>query len=255
MEESNKLYSIQAIDIATFFGGPLAAGILIRRNCISLGRERQGLNSLMIGILSTLLLFGALFLIPVSTIEQVPNLILPAIYTLIIHLIVEKIQGKELKEYKAKEGYFYSGWRAAGIGALSSVVIIGFFIGLIYFSTDNWDTDKYIASMDEFGRNETEALKLFELLNSGSKSEIINFIDLIGIPKWNENKKILADLQSLEDLPRAQSEIIDLLSEYCDLRIELYSLILLEVDTETAEYESRISACISQINAILEKLK
>lgn len=45
MEGSNKkLYSQKGISIATFFGGPLAAGYLIRQNFIALGKEPEVYN-------------------------------------------------------------------------------------------------------------------------------------------------------------------------------------------------------------------
>ena len=42
IRESKELYTQRAIGIATFFGGPLAAGILVRRNFINLGNEQYG---------------------------------------------------------------------------------------------------------------------------------------------------------------------------------------------------------------------
>ena len=100
MEENKKLYSQRAIGIATYFGGPLAAGILIRKNFINLNKERQGLNALIIGIISTFILFAGIFSIPENIIDKIPNALIPLVYTGIIYLIVEAIQGKDLKEFK-----------------------------------------------------------------------------------------------------------------------------------------------------------
>jgi len=100
--EPQQLYSQKAIGIATFFGGPLAAGILVRRNYINLGKEVYGKHALSIGIISTFLLFVGIFSMPEHIMAKVPNTILPAIYTAIIYLVVEKLQGRELKEHKRK---------------------------------------------------------------------------------------------------------------------------------------------------------
>ena len=88
-----KFYSQTAIGIATYLGGPLAAGYLIRENYKSLDDLENGNKAFIIGILSTILLFTGIFSIPETILEKVPNVALPAVYTLIIYFIVEKIHG------------------------------------------------------------------------------------------------------------------------------------------------------------------
>jgi preprotein translocase subunit Sss1 len=118
-----KLYSQSAIAIATYFGGPLAAGILIRKNSINLGREREGLGALIVGIIGTILLLWGIFQIPDTILDKIPNVLLPTIYTSIIFLIVEKMHGKILKKHKEEKHEFYSIWKATGIGLLCAVVL------------------------------------------------------------------------------------------------------------------------------------
>ncbi|MFT7158343.1 MAG: hypothetical protein ACI8Q1_003374 [Parvicella sp.] len=79
-----RFYSQTAIGMATFIGGPIAAGYLIRENYLSLDQPDKGKKSLIIGIISTVLLFTGIFIIPESIMDKVPNQILPAVYTGII---------------------------------------------------------------------------------------------------------------------------------------------------------------------------
>jgi len=79
--EHLKFYSQGAIAMATFFGGPLAAGILIRENYKKFNDAKNGNRALIIGIISTILLFGFIFLIPESIIEKIPSPVIPAVYT------------------------------------------------------------------------------------------------------------------------------------------------------------------------------
>ena len=51
-----KIFTNKAISIATFFGGPLAAGLLISKNFKVFGNENAARNSIFIGIISTILL-------------------------------------------------------------------------------------------------------------------------------------------------------------------------------------------------------
>jgi len=124
MEENLKLYSKKAITIATFFGGPLVAGILIRRNFLNLGEERKAINSLLIGILSTVLLIFGILMIPENIIDYIPNVLFPAIYTGIVNLIVKKNLGDSLISHAEKNGELYSGWKAAGVSILSAIIIV-----------------------------------------------------------------------------------------------------------------------------------
>ena len=106
MEEKFKLYSQNAIALATYLGGPLAAGILIRKNSLNLGREKEGSIALIVGVFTTILLFWGIFQIPDLIIDKIPNSLIPAIYTGIIYLIVEKHMEKYLKNIKKKRMNF-----------------------------------------------------------------------------------------------------------------------------------------------------
>lgn len=59
-----KIYSSKAISGATFLGGPLAAGYLISENFKGLNRHDEGRKSLIIGIITTIILFGGMFMLP-----------------------------------------------------------------------------------------------------------------------------------------------------------------------------------------------
>lgn len=131
-----KLYSQKAIGLATFIGGPIAAGYLIRENYLSLDKPDEGKNALLISIVATVLLFTGIFMIPESIMDKVPNQIIPMIYTGIIYLIVEKIQGELLNKHKENEYAFYSRWNAAGIGLISLVILLSGIFGYLYFSLD-----------------------------------------------------------------------------------------------------------------------
>ena len=86
-KETVELYSQRAISIATYFGGPLAAGILARQNFINIGKDQLGKNALIVSIISTVLLFAGIFSVSEEIMDKVPNALIPLIYTGIIYLI------------------------------------------------------------------------------------------------------------------------------------------------------------------------
>lgn len=255
MEQKRRLYSQRDIGIATFLGGPLGAGILIRRNFINLNKEKQGLNSLLIGIVSTFILFVGIFSIPDHIIDKIPNALIPLIYTGAIFLIVEYIQGKDLKEFKENDGTFYSGWKAAGIGLVSGILIAGGLFAYIFLAEDgNWDVDSYNSKIELHSANESEAMKLFDLIDVAPKSEIVGFISKTGIPKWEENLTILNSIDKIENVPNDYQRQVKLLKEYTKLRIESYEFISKAVETESSKYDQEIFKRHTRIDNIISEL-
>ena len=251
MEEKIKLYSKNAIAFATFLGGPVAAGILIRRNSLNLGREKEGLIALIVGIISTTAL---IFLIPDSLIEIASSASITGIYTGIIFLIVEKINGKILKKHKEEKNEFYSNWKAVGIGFICMAVILGTALAIDHFTAEDWDVETYNSEISKFENNDLEAMKLFDMLDSASKDEIAYFIEQTGIPKWKENIEIIDKISGIENISAKYQKQNQLLLEYCKLRIEAYELISKAILNETSEYDEEIIKRHTRIDEIIDKL-
>lgn len=237
-EPKQKFYSQPAILIATFFGGPLAAGYLVKKNYDALGQPDYAKKSLIIGILVTILIMAILFAIPEDILDKIPSAIIPGIYTLIIYFIVEKLQGKQLKEHKENDGAFHSTWKAVGIGAICFVILIGVIFGYAYLSDSDVST-QYENQVAILGDNENKALELFEMIEYGQREELIQFIDSNGIPIWEENIKILGKMDEIDGISDQLIEQNKILRNYYNLRIEQYQLIreALIFNTEVDEIE------------------
>jgi hypothetical protein len=141
---SQKIFTNNAISIATFFGGPLAAGFLISKNYKVFGNEDAARNSIFTGIISTLLLFAGIFMIPENIFAKIPQSLIPAVYTLIIYGIVEKLQGQKIKDFLSENGQKASNWLAAGYGFLGLLIIAGFLVIMIL----NMPTEGYEKSIN-----------------------------------------------------------------------------------------------------------
>lgn len=254
MDQQIKLYSNRTIGIATFFGGPLAAGWLVRQNFINLGRAEQGKWALVIGIVATLLLFAGIFAIPETVIEKIPNSLIPAVYSLIIFLLVENIFGEELKKHKESNGAFYSGWKAAGVGAVSFLILGAGLVGYAYSITDSFDTEAYDKGLAEIQQNEEAAMELYALVSSAEPEEVSAFIRNTGLPAWQQNLKTLETMDQIEGLYDEFRQQNALLREYCQLRINAYQLIEKAVLEDTPKYDQQIEEIHQQIDVLVEKL-
>jgi hypothetical protein len=129
---SQKIFTNKAISVATFFGGPIAAGFLISKNYKTFGNDNAARNSIFIGILSTILMFAGIFMIPENIIDKIPQQLIPLIYTAIIAGLVEKLQGQKIKDFLADDGQRASNWQAAGYGLLGLVIIAAFLVVMIF---------------------------------------------------------------------------------------------------------------------------
>lgn len=249
-----KFYSQRAIGIATFIGGPLAAGYLVRENYRSLGDPDNARKALILGIIATLLLFLGLFSIPEAIMEKIPNQIFPIIYTAIIYLIVEKIHGPILKQHKEKENDFHSAWNAAGVGAISFVILVGGMFGFVYLSTDDALYERYDEELLVFTQNETETLKFYDNLDSKSDASLVQDLDNSVIPKWEENLAIIERTNAFENLPQGLVEQNEILKEYAELRMEAFKLMRKIIDEDTDAYNSKLDELHIQINVVIERL-
>lgn len=249
-----KFYSQKAIGIATFIGGPLVAGYLIRENYLNLNKPDEGKKSLFIGIIFTILLFTGIFMMPESIIDKFPNQILPAIYTGIIYLIVEKIQGTILNEHKDNGNEFYSGWKAAGIGIISLIILLIGILGYAYLSPVGEEYEMYDTEIAVFVNNETESLVFYDHINTETISSLLKELDNSVIPKWKENIAIIKKTNNIENLPSELLEQNKALLKYSELRLKTFELFKKAINENTTIYEQELEQLHKEIDKQLKKL-
>jgi hypothetical protein len=250
--ELPKLYPANSIYVASFMGGPLAAAIMVRKNFINLGREKEGMYALVIGILATAVIINSIILSPDALIEKLPRYLIPAIYTLIIALLVQWKLGSALTSHKKLNGPVYSNWHTFGFSMAGAVLFI-----LLAISADllvPGDQHIYQSKLAEFSQNEEKALKLYEMPNAPVR-QILDFIDKTGIPAWKRNIELTNEADRLPDLPADELYRNILLRNYCELRVESYGLIRKSYAENTDAYDAELEAVNKKIDEVLAKLQ
>ncbi len=124
-----KIYKENAIFGATFLGGPLVAGYLAAENFKQLGQPAKARTAWIIAILSTIAIFGGLFLIPGAS--KIPNYIIPLAYTFITRSLIRTYQGESITNHLALGGPTYSGWRAVWIAIVGAILLVALLFGVI----------------------------------------------------------------------------------------------------------------------------
>lgn len=261
MEENKKLYSNREITIATFFGGPLAAGYLMKKNFQVMGDFEKADKSLLIGIISTIIIFGSILSLSDSVINHIPKPLIPGIYTAIISWIVNKLQGPYIKEYKENGGLYYSGWKAAGVGAvtmlilIAAIAIVAFFVGdIVNVVKSDFDTVGYNKEVAMFNANESKSTEVFKVLSTADTSYVKGEFEK-SLELWNRNKNIAKSLDSYRHLPKDFHAKNLSLMRYCDLRIQQCELFIKSISEDTNSYMPDINRNGEEIDKILKELQ
>lgn len=124
-----KIYTIKAIRVATFLGGPLVAGYLISENYRAFNEDKKSKMALVYGAVATILLFAAILMIPNPT--KVPTYIIPVAYSWLTYLLVQKFLGEQMQAHYAEGGESYTIWRGVLVAVIGAVLTFGSLFVLI----------------------------------------------------------------------------------------------------------------------------
>lgn len=250
-----QLYSSRAIAGATYLGGPLAAGYMIAENFRVLNQPSQGKTALILGIISTLLLFIVLISLPEHVINRIPNALIPVVYTAIIWSIVEQKQGKILADHKKNGNAFYSGWRAAGIGFVSLLILSACIIGYVFLSTDTASFEQYDSEIAIFIANEEATMTFYEHIDTESTFNLLQELKNTVIPKWKDNIDIIKRLDQQAELPEELAEQNKLLLKYAELRLETFELFQIAIADGSDLYNEELDRLHSEIDETVTQME
>ena len=259
MDQNKKFFSQRAITIATYFGGPLAAGYLVKKNYETIDQPENANKALIIGIVSTILVFAGVFSIPDPILDKIPNALIPLIYTGIIYLIVERVHGKMLRTHKETGGEFYTGWKAAGIGAIAMLIIVSgiaitaFLSGDLNSANMDFDNKAYDKGVAEFLENENIAIAVFNEMETKTPKNLIQEFSN-GKDLWQRNLEIIQNLSQIENLPPELKNQDEILIKYCKLRITHHELIIKAIQEDTDKYAQEIKKTGLEITKVLDEL-
>ncbi len=112
-----KLHSPSAITLSTTIGMPIAGTILLAQNFRAIGNPRAARQCLVWGVTTTLILMGVAFFL------DIPSLILPITYSIAMHNLGNKLQGRRYRSHIESGGKKASLWFAVGIGVVCLFVV------------------------------------------------------------------------------------------------------------------------------------
>lgn len=215
--QRRKIYKSNAIWIGSFFGGPLVAGYIIAENFKELNKRNYAIRTWFVTIISTILIFGGIFLIPNS--EKIPKQLIPTIYTLIAYLFFAIFQEKEVNKYINLGGATHKIWRVIAIGFIGFIITLTPLVGYYFYIENSEVTRTYgtlkheiVYDKNDFSESEIDqiayGLMSTNFFDSQNKKTVYvektynNFILSIPVIEGIENKEDILRLFVLlkEDL-------------------------------------------------------
>jgi len=131
-------------------------------------------------------------------------------------------------------------------------VVLSVSTSFVYKNIPN-DFGKYQQTMNDFAKNETEALKVYQLFQYESDVETILRSINVGIDCWNRNLELIDSLNDL-DLPNEAKSRNRVLKDYCELRIGCFNLMIRAIEENTDAYDSEFERYNQKVDAIITQL-
>lgn len=249
---SVKLYSLTTIGAGTFLGGPLAGGLMARRNLLNLGRNRSALTPIYLSLAMTIAVFLVVAMAPSGLTEKLPGSFMPAIYIAILVGWCRNAMGSEIEQHKVDDGPFYSGWKAFGVSLLSLVITLVLGFGIIFFGPQSSVDAAYQKGWERVVANETKAQELATLASKQgvTEQELVDFLDQTFLPAWEDSDKAVTEMESLKWLDQSTTDQRTALRGYVNLQKERGKL-LRQVLTTGDEAASK---ALDQVQADIEKV-
>lgn len=98
MKKTKTLFSIKSITIGTFIGGWIAGLLMLSYNFKQLGRIEEARKVNLINLISTVLYYILIVIVPSGWVDKLPSVSFPIAYTLIIKMYAEKMLKNEIKK-------------------------------------------------------------------------------------------------------------------------------------------------------------
>ncbi len=122
---TNKIYTIKAIQVATFIGGPLVAGYLIAENYKAINEHGKAKTTWIYAVIATVIIFGLAISIADNDHIKIPTPVIPLIYSWITYWLVQTYQKQQIDTFLTSGGTTYSWWRTIGISLAGAIITFG----------------------------------------------------------------------------------------------------------------------------------
>lgn len=127
-----RLYTEKQTVFATFLGGPVPAGILMYKNFIRFGKEKQAYISIALTLIFTISFGFVILKLSDEILEKLPSPLITSFYGLIAAILYNRFLAKEVKTAIGDGAQRASNWSVAGFTVLGLVINLLIIFGIAY---------------------------------------------------------------------------------------------------------------------------
>lgn len=161
-----KLYAVNSVVWAAFWGSFVAAGIVMAINFARLGRKTAALATALLSIVATTALIAGAFVLPDDL--EVPNSYFYIPQLVAAYLLAKAVQGPAIQKHIEQGGALSSAWYGSLIGALCLPCIFGPVVGVALLMEPSFGERIGFGGSDEIyysgEATEADARKLGQIL-------------------------------------------------------------------------------------------
>ena len=128
-----KYFTEKQIYAATFFGGPIPAGILIYKNLKRIEEDKKASLTLILTFVFTILLFYGLMQLPDEIADKIPNMIFTALYTGVVFIFYQPYLAEKINEKIVESDNKMSNWNVAGLTLLGFIFNMIIIFGIAFY--------------------------------------------------------------------------------------------------------------------------
>lgn len=125
------LHPIRGVVWATFWGTPLAAGVVMALNFRRTGDKASAKAALLTGLFVTAAIFGLVIVLPEDVLDSIPNVAIMIPQLLAVNAIATRLQGDFISDHEDRGGKIASAWRGVGIGILCLIAVFSVVFGSV----------------------------------------------------------------------------------------------------------------------------
>nr|WP_162988777.1 hypothetical protein [Pedobacter schmidteae] len=129
-------------------------------------------------------------------------------------------------------------------------------LGIVPITGDEEENVVITEKMRLFASNESMALEIYNLADTSAKDVLLYEIRERGIYYWNENLKIIDDIEKM-NLPADLKVRMGKLREYCDLRIESYEFFcqVIQKGEKLSQHNEKLLKLNQAVEKVMDELK
>lgn len=113
---------------------------------------------------------------------------------------------------------------------------------------------RYDSLMNAFSQNEARGMEIFQMPTNLSREEQVQRLQQQGVAFWEDNLKILDEIEEMDELPLHLLQRTRLMRSYCELRLSTLELIVRSISEQTSRYDAQIFEHELELEALVNSL-